>query len=260
MRPIDRLVALAMRNHVRGAGRVAHVLYGQTPGRGVPTTLNGMRWEADPREWIDQQILASGTYEPEISELLTKLCGVSGVLWDVGAHVGVHAVTVATRCPRVRVLAFEPSPVQFGQLCRNATLNGVQIRASCIALAAGSRGYRELSVFDVGNSGLNSLVPWPEVTYSRTITIWCDTGDNLLQTGLPPPTVLKVDVEGGEAGVFTGMTSLLRREELRYVVFESREGASEPNGPARDRLTSVGFAIERLQSTGGGGGDWLASR
>ena len=259
MRPVDRLVALAMRNQIRGAGRVAHVLYARTPGRSVPTTLNGLRWEADPLDWMDRQVLALGTYEPEISDLLTERCGASGVLWDVGANVGVHAVTVAKRCPQARVLAFEPSPVQFSRLCRNGMLNGVQIRAYCIALAE-SRGYRDLSVFDAGNSGLNSLVPWPEVTYSRTMPTWCYTGDDLLKVGLPPPTVLKVDVEGGEAGVFTGMTCLLRREELRHVVFESREGASEPDGPARSLLTSAGFTIERLQSTGGGGGDWLASR
>lgn len=122
MRPLDRLVALAIRNKVRGAGRAAHALYAQTPGRSVPTTLNGMRWEADPLDWIDQQVLASGTYEPEISELLTQLCGPSGVLWDVGANVGVHAVTVARRLPMARVFAFEPSPAQFARLCANAML------------------------------------------------------------------------------------------------------------------------------------------
>ena len=169
-----------------------------------------------------------------------------------GANAGVHAVTVAKRCPQARVFAFEPSPIQFGRLCHNAALNGVQVRAYCIALAE-SRGYRDLSVVGAGNSGHNSLAPWQGVAYARTIPTWCDTGDDLLREGLPRPTVLKVDVEGGEVGVFAGMSDLLRRDELRHVVFEAADGR------VPERLVAAGFTIAPLESTGGGS-DWLASR
>lgn len=100
-------------------------------------------------------------------------------------------------------------------------------------------------------AGHNSLVPWQNVAYARTVPTWCDTGDDLLQAGPPVPTMLKVDVEGGEEGVLAGMIRLLRRDELRHVVFES-----SANGRAQGLLTEAGFAIKRIQSTGAVSTGW----
>jgi FkbM family methyltransferase len=236
-----QLVEMAMRRSIPGAGRLAR-------GCGlVRTTLNGMPWEADPSDWIDQQVIRNGTYEPEITELLAELCG-SGVLWDVGANVGVHAVSVAVRGGQV--VAFEPTPSAVARLRTNADLNAARIDVRDIALAD-SRGFREFSI--ATTSAHNSLTPWPTVSY-EPLQVWCDTGDHLLSTGLACPTVIKVDVEGGEASVFTGMPMLLSDRRLRHIVYESAE-----DGAAHQLVRVAGFDIEPIASTGGGT-DWLASR
>lgn len=260
MRPLDRTVAELLRRRVRGAGRLAAGIYRGKPGRSVPAKLNGLRWEADPLDWLDQQVLAHGTYEPEITRLLIELVGSGGVLWDVGANAGVHALSVKATQPEAEVVAFEPSAAQYSRLLKNASLNGLEVQAFCIALYD-LRGYRNLSIIDSGNSGHTSLVPWADATYAQEVPCWCDTGDDLVeQAGVPPPDVVKIDVEGAELGVLRGMARLLRRKELRGIVFEAPEALlSQAGHPVASLLTGAGFRIERLTSTGGGV-DWLARR
>ncbi len=201
-------------------------------------------------DWLDQQVIRHRTYEPEITQLLVKLLPPGGCLWDVGANAGVHALSVRARRPDASVFAFEPSPSEFVRLSRNALINDLRVSAYCIALSD-ARGYHALSVVETGNSGHNSLRPWPDVAYSRTIPVWCDTADLLSAEGLTEPHVLKMDVEGNELEVLHGMTTLLGRSELCNVVFEAQGAAS----PAVRELSRWGFALEQITP-----GNWLASR
>ena len=255
---MDRLVATGYRRGVRGTGSVARALYGSKPGRSVPTTLNGLQWEADPLDWIDQRVLATGTYEPEITQLLLDHLRPGDVLWDVGANAGVHALSVKAAAPDVSVVAFEPSPVQYARLCHNAAANGLDVTAFCVALAQ-ERRYATFSIVDKGNSGLNSLFPWNDVRYARTFPCWCDTGDDIVRGGFAPaPTVVKVDVEGGEAAVFGGMSSLLASPSLRLVVFEAPRDLLESPHAASGLLTAAGLRIEPAATAGGS--EWIARR
>jgi FkbM family methyltransferase len=248
VRPIDSMTAALLRHRVRGAGRAAALIYSHRSSRAVPARLNGLRWEADPLDWMDEQVIRHGTYEPEITGLLVDLLPEGGCLWDVGANAGVHSLSVKAQRPDVQVVAFEPSPAEFLRLLRNAEVNRLEVAAYCIALADG-RGYQQLSVVAQGNSGHNSLLPWREITYSSTLPVWCDTGDDLINEGVRPPDVLKVDVEGAEPAVFAGMPRALRG--LRHVAFE----APGPEAPAVQALTDADFDVRPISA-----GNWLASR
>lgn len=243
MSALDRLVVALLRRDVRGAGRLAGLAY---RGRPLRTTLNGLRWAANPLDWMDRQVIRDGTYELEITDRLVALLPRDGCLWDVGANAGVHGLSVKARRPDVAVIAFEPSPAEFLRLSRNASLNALDVRAFCIALSD-IRGYRDLSLA-AGNSGHNSLRPWQDVAYARTTPVWCDTGDDLLAAGVRRPDVVKVDVEGAELAVLEGMPGLLG--EVRHVIFET-PGA---DSPAARALVAAGFALEPLS-----GGNWLAT-
>jgi len=252
MRVTDRLIAGAYRRRIRGTGRIARVVYAGKPGRSVRTTLGGLVWEADPLDWMDQQILTTGSYEPELARHLVDVIRADDVFWDVGANVGVHALRAKAAHPDVEVLAFEPSPRQYARLRHNAAINGLEVTAYCVALAA-RRGYQQLSVVDIGNSGLNSLRPRAATTYSDSFPCWCDTADEVVAAGAQPPTVMKIDVEGSQDDVFAGMSLILAGTSLRHIVFESDDGSAP-------RLTDAGFAIHRFDGSSGGGVDWVAAR
>lgn len=252
MRVLDSLIAGAYRRNITGIGRVARVIYGGKPGRSVRTRLDRLAWEADPLDWMDQQILTTGSYEPEIARHLVSLMRPGDVFWDIGANAGVHALRVKAACPDVAVVAFEPSPKQYARFRHNAAINCLEVNAYCVALAA-RRGYQQLSVVDVGNSGLNSLAPRPRAAYSGSFPCWCDTADEVVAAGERPPSVMKIDVEGTEEAVLAGMSHILASNRLRHIVFESDDGAAPT-------LVDAGFVIHRFSGSSGGGIDWTATR
>jgi hypothetical protein len=139
-------------------------------------------------------------------------------------------------------------------------VNRLDVTACCVALAD-ERTYSPFSVVDRGNSGLNSLVPWEDVAYSRTFPCWCDTGNAIVRGGFaPPPNVMKVDVEGGEAAVFGGMSDVLASSALRMVVFENASDLFEQRrAAASDLLTAAGFHIDGLLNRGTGL-NWIATK
>jgi FkbM family methyltransferase len=251
MRAVDRLIAAGYGRRVRGTGRIAHRLYARRFGRSVPTRLNGLRWEADPLDWMDQQVLTTGSYEPEITAQLVAVLRPHDVYWDIGANAGVHALSLKAQRPDLTVIAFEPSPVQFSRLRHNAHLNDLEVTAYCIALAD-RRGYRNLSVVDVGNSGMNSLRPWDFMPYSGTFPCWCDTGNDLVRDGVPAPNVMKVDVESAEELVFAGFSEVLVSGALREIVFESPDGRSPALTDAGFRVGAIGCGADRR--------NWIARR
>jgi FkbM family methyltransferase len=142
------------------------------------------------------------------------------------------------------VIAFEPSPVRYARLARNAALNRLDLSAYNVALSD-KRGYRLLSVVDTGNSGHSSLTPWADVAYERAMPVWCDTGLDLIASGLPSPTIAKIDVEGHDLEVLRGFGAGLPSKLV-----------AELERPALDYLGGLGFVIEQELS----GANYVLSR
>jgi FkbM family methyltransferase len=242
----DSLVALGYRHGVRGTERLAKRVYGSRVVRSITTDVEGLRWQADPLDWMDQQILIHGSYEPEITSHLCEVLRAGDVLWDVGANSGVHALAVEAAMPSVEVLAFEPSPAHYARLQHNAQANGLEVRAYCVALGD-RRGYQDFSVADTGNSGHSSLASRPGTVYTTTFPCWCDTADDLVASGVSAPTVLKLDVEDGVDAAIRGMRGVLSGKALRHMVVEAEEGAE-----ALLALKAARMTVHRIASTGGG--------
>ena len=64
----------------------------------------------------------------ESSYGLKALPQLQGVALDIGAHYGTTGIALATMHERLRVFAFEPSPITFLFLCLNVLVNGLQGR------------------------------------------------------------------------------------------------------------------------------------
>jgi hypothetical protein len=57
----------------------------------------GLRFELDLRDNLQRALYATGTYEPALLRFLHRELRRGDVLVDVGAHIGVHALTAAAR-------------------------------------------------------------------------------------------------------------------------------------------------------------------
>jgi len=249
--PLDAIVAFASRHRLRGAARLRRLLRGHHE---VALTrvrsIDGLLFDLDVENVLDWAVLDHGYYEREVLDAVLAHLTADGVLWDVGANVGLHAITAKRLRPAATVVAFEPSPHTAARLVANADLNGADLRIVTCALAE-TNGLAQLSVVTRGNSGLSSLRPWPDVTYEATITCPCARADALIGTAngaLPRPTVIKLDVEGFEAEVLRGFGVMLADPTLRAVVFEASgdEALRPERSPVGALLAEAGMAIQRL--------------
>lgn len=122
---------------------------------------------------------------------------------DVGAHIGLSAITVAVLHPDYRVVAFEPMPLAQRVLRQNLAANGI---TNVELFEAAVAGFSEtISFSDNG--------PW----FSATLgTVVCKTV-RLDDLDLGTPAFIKIDVEGFEPNVLAGARQLSYENSAAYV-------------------------------------------
>lgn len=151
-------------------------------------------------------------FEPTVGAAVLAVLSEDGVFYDIGSNWGYFSLLVASR-PAFRgsVQAFEPWPPSFADLAsiiEQAELTGI-ITAHPCALAETSRAGAMRSG---RHSGLAHLVVDGDGLAVQTHAL-----DDL---PLPPPNVIKMDVEGFEPAVLRGGERTIRAAEP-YLIFES---------------------------------------
>jgi FkbM family methyltransferase len=141
----------------------------------------------------------------------TKFKGM-GILIDVGAHIGKYSITFAKLFPQLKVLAIEPSKLNFFFLLHNIRLNSIVNIVPINKAAYSYEGEALLILSEYSGrhrvaSQINS-VQRLRVTTCETVTI-----DKLVETYFPQvlrqkcrevPIIMKIDVEGAEPYVVSG--------------------------------------------------------
>lgn len=186
------------------------------------------------------------------------------VYWDVGAHIGVHAIYAANNLPNGKVIAFEPYPPNRESLEQNAQMNKVDIQIENIALSD-SNGETEFSQPESSEPGnqWGAIIPdsvSPTDIQSRSVARTA-RGDGLVSNKkAPAPDVVKIDVEGASPLVIEGMKSTLSNESCRICYCEAHfpEERYENSRPSiqdhgfeiddiKRMLSEIGFDVEILE-------------
>ena len=157
-----------------------------------------------------------GSKEPGTIRWLHQELRVDDVFWDVGANMGIYSVFAAARIPQGRVIAFEPHGPTFHALTDTIALNALTDRITPLSVALDQEeGYLPFHYQDriAGSTGsqLGSSPRAGTVTGGEVIELkHAVSGDYLIQAGVvPPPTLLKIDVDGNEPNIIKGLTRLL---------------------------------------------------
>lgn len=156
--------------------------------------------------------LASGNLESSVQEALVRHSQRGGVVYDVGANLGFFSMLAARLVgPDGRVYAFEPAPENAEAIGRNAELNllgNITVIPKAVSARAGTA--RLQIVDDQSWSRLEEYGEHPGT--ERVLEVETVTIDALVDAGeLPPPALVKIDVEGAELGVLEGMGSTIER-------------------------------------------------
>ncbi len=161
-------------------------------------------------------------YPSHVFEVCRRHLDRHGVLYDVGANIGYVSMEIArSDLHDVRVFAFEPQSQLAEKLAISSHLNGVDSRLKVFDCLLGDEHGSEKEIFASPNSSHTSMVA--RTSGSTSILRDMATIDELVASGtIPPPTVVKIDVEGAELLVLRGARRVCS-ERRPYLVFEADE-------------------------------------
>jgi len=213
-------------DRVRWHGEVRTVLRGPAAGLRIGTRCASAEY-------------AEGTNEAHVQEALTRLLRPGDTFVDVGANVGFFSLLAARRVgAHGRVIAFEAVPTIAAALMDNVRLNDlrqIEVRPLAIGAAPG-RAVLRLTKHP-GGATIASDADAQEVT--ETIDVEVASLDALVDDGsLPPPDVVKIDVEGSELDALVGMSRTVAERRPSIVV--------ELDAASPDRLASKRAEVEAL--------------
>jgi len=140
------------------------------------------------------------------------------VVYDVGANVGTWTLLALATNPHVRVEAFEPLPQHHAGFARN--VNGAPaVTLHPIALGS-ANGTAAMHVTDYSDaSSLLPLADASRVDFQLEEISQVDVSvrrldDYRAERGLPPPDLIKLDVQGYELEVLKGAPECLRTAKV----------------------------------------------
>jgi len=180
-----------------------------------------------------------GSYEWEKRRLFEATLKPGDVVYDIGANVGFYTILASLLVgPHGRVLAFEPLSRNLAFLKRHVTLNhasNVTVYEAAVSDSSGS------SLFD--SRGDPSM---GRVHEAGNICVATVKLDELLESqSLPPPDLIKMDIEGGELRALRGAAGLLRLH--RPSILLATHGRVQ-RADCCDFLTDLGYDLQPLVS------------
>jgi len=152
--------------------------------------------------------------EDEFSEIILGEIHKDDIFYDIGACVGFLTIHAARK--GANVVAFEPEPDFRRRIIRNISLNKLNNIQLIDWAVSDSKGFANLvSEGAAGNS--------PRISDNDNlprIEVQTDTIDAAISRNeIPPPNVIKIDIEGAEILALRGMERVLAFKNFPRAIF-----------------------------------------
>jgi FkbM family methyltransferase len=170
----------------------------------------------DPDDYVSNEILRKGTWEPESWDAIRPQLTGDAVFVDVGAHIGYYSLKAAAALgPGGRVIAIEPNPPTVQELRDNIAASGatrVHVspvacgdKESTLVLYASPRANTGQTSLSRANAEQTGVIAAEYRVRARPLD--AIVGDE----GVHRVDVIKIDVEGAEMLVLRGAGRTLDR-------------------------------------------------
>ncbi|MCS6964863.1 MAG: FkbM family methyltransferase [Thermoflexus sp.] len=209
--------------------------------------LDGIRARCEIRSYAEalNMIRTYQTEAPCLRHLVRHLRS-TDTFWDVGAYYGLYSLLAAQICRQV--VAFEPYPPNAQRILANAARNLYADRIRVLELALSDR--QDVVSFDLRGGERAFMMGHVDPRSASPLRVLAVPGDALVAQGIPPPDVVKIDVEGHECEVLAGMQQILRTS-VRQLICEVHASAlarRNRSGCVERFLEGLGFRVLLLQS------------
>ncbi len=198
-------------------------------GRRRVVRARGLRFTLQCDNWITHYRWRTyNSKEPDTLDWIDGAMQGGGILFDVGANIGVYSIYAALRHRGMRVIAFEPEYANLHLLRDNLLENGLQGRVDVYAIAlSNATGLSWLHVQDLTpGAALHTESPQAlRLTLTQKPVVWREgvsawTLDRFCEEAHLAPDFLKIDVDGSEPRVLEGAAKTLNAASLRSVLIE----------------------------------------
>ncbi|MGB0036224.1 MAG: FkbM family methyltransferase [Candidatus Acidiferrales bacterium] len=166
------------------------------------------------------------------------------VVYDIGANVGLYAVLLAKAVgEQGRVIAFEPDSESYQHLQENLKLNGLT-NVRTLRKALGEQTSKSMLYRGEGNadSSLVRSATGKDLGHELVDVV---RGDEFVKTeNLPPPRLVKIDVEGYEYAVLRGLQRTLAHPACELLCCEIHPQLLPPDVTPQtimDFVQSIGY-------------------
>jgi FkbM family methyltransferase len=183
-------------------------------------------------------------YENDVLETIEKHLTHGGVFYDVGANVGVFSFLAATFVGDTgEVFSFEPEENNLECFRRTLAREGLK-NISLFDCALGSENGH--MTFDrSGGAFSGHLAKSENDAGGEAVKVEVRTIDSMVESGMTPPALVKIDVEGGEGAVLEGMRQTLEVHQP-LVLCEMHHFAPDGVGRAFAALAESGYTCLTL--------------
>lgn len=198
-------------------------------------------WQSSGQEYI----------EPELLDFIDTLPK-NAIYFDVGASTGVFAIYAAMRGNRT--ICFEPEVANFNILNMNSFVNRRNVKEKFAAYNVALSNINSVEDMFIrrfggaahekilGDSKVRDGTKRFDAEYVQSVVSM--TMDQFCATSRIDPTDIKIDVDGAESKLVSGMTETLSKPSLKRIFIEISEG-HKGSISALDTIMSHGFEIYR---------------
>jgi FkbM family methyltransferase len=248
-----RRVVRAVPDRLRGKTRLARLalrpfLNGEMAR--IPDRSGNVLHVPSLEESISVGLFAFGVYEPDTLGAILHHLHPSGVFVDVGANVGALALLAAVYWPDARIICIEADPQIASLLRRNVTENG-RSNIRIVQCLAGPIEHPEVSFYRAPTAkfGIGSM--GPQFGASPVTLAQRPLDEVLDELAIDDINVVKLDIEGAEAGALRGLSRRLTSLRPPAIVFEFVDWAErridgQAAGSAQEFLLSLGYSLFQL--------------
>jgi len=155
----------------------------------------------------EKYFLLGSHHERDEQRLLLEILRSGDIVYDIGGHAGYTTLFFSAMIgPSGRVYTFEPSPVNFPRARDNVEANG-RSNVTVLNLAASDQEGAALLDERGSESAIVGTTNEASNRLSRIQTMRLD--DFVFRDGNPPPTCIKIDIEGHAGRALEGMRRIL---------------------------------------------------
>lgn len=187
--------------------------------------------------------------EPETIEWLESMHA-NTVLWDIGANVGLYSLYAASQ-KQSDVIAFEPSVFNLELLARNISQNKLYNQITIFPLALSNK--QASGSFNMSNPDWGGALSTFDKDYDQfgkqmdvkfKYELMGVSGDFIVkQMKLKQPDYLKIDVDGVEHVILSGMKEILPK--VKSILVEINDEFEEQIKTTQDLLHKAGFVLKK---------------